>query len=229
MRTNFLLLLFLITGVHNIIGQSKTNDKNNYISLNLVSPTFSYSPRWTLGYHYVLNERYILGTELGMGSYGTSVNFAADGDWIDNKYFSIEFSPELKYIFNSKSKTKKFIAAELFYIYHRDNLKNEVYRNMSDLKFYKYDSADYQRNKFGLNLNYGLIINFSKNFGLTPKVGLGIKMRDVKFSNIANPIIENNYEESDTFFTSSNDYLTIEGFETNINFNFELQLFFKFN
>ena len=222
-----LLLFILVIEINSVFGQT-TNEKNNFLNLNLISPIYSYSPRWNLGYHRVLNRHFILGAEVGFGSYGVSINNAADADWIEDEYFSFEFSPELKYMINPADKTKMFASVDLFYIYHSDNLKDRTYEDQTDMNFYRYESADYQRHKFGLNLNYGFIINFSDTFGLIPKIGLGVKMRDVNFSNIKNPVVDNNYEESDTFFPTSNDFLTVEGFHTNVNFNFELQFYFKY-
>ena len=222
-----LLLLILVIEINSVFGQT-TNEKNNYLNLNLVSPTFSYVPRWNVGYHRVLDEHFIVGTEVGFGSYGTSINDAADADWIQDQYFSFKFSPELKYIINSLEKTKMLISADLFYVYHSDNLKDRTYADQADMNFYRYESADYQRQKFGLNLNYGFILNFSDTFGLMPKIGLGVKTRDVEFSNIKNPVVNNSFREPDTFFPTINDFLTVEGLHTNVNFNFELQFYFKY-
>ena len=222
-----LLLFILVIEINSVFGQT-TNEKNNYLNLNLISPTYSYSPRWNVGYHRVLDKHFIMGAEIGFGSYGTTINGAADADWIEDQYFSFEISPELKYVINPDKKTKMFTSVDLFYINHSDNLKDRTYADQTDMNFYRYESADYLRHKFGLNLNYGFIINFSDKFGLIPKIGLGVKMRDVKFSNIKNPVVDNNYEESDSYFPTSNDFLTVEGFHTNVNFNFELQFYFKY-
>jgi len=227
MKKTLLLVFIFILSINAAYGQNAF-DKNNFFTLNLISPTFSYTPRWNLGHHTFINKQFVLGAEIGFGSYATTINFAPDSNWIYNEYKSFEFSPELKYLFNINQKTKRFISFDVFYIYHTDNLKNKTYANQTDMNFYNYESADYQRNKFGFNLNYGLITTLSKKIGIIYKIGLGLKMRSVKFSNIVNPTIDNYYEESDTFFTTINDFQVIEGFHTNINFNFELQLYFKY-
>ena len=226
---NFLLVLLLSIGFIVITSaQSIELDKQNYVTLDLLSPIASYAPRYEIGYYRHLDERWILGAEVGFGTYATTINFAEDGNWIEKDYQSFSIAPEIKYVLNPSRKTRKFVSAELFYIYHSDKLLNRSYTNTAFTKSSSYDQADYQRNKFGLNFNYGMIINFSNRVGLIPKIGAGVKIRDVQFSNIDNLIVNDvgDYEDCSPDFVSR--HLEVEGIITRFNFNFELQFFYKF-
>ena len=226
---NFLLVLLLSFGfITNTSAQSDYFDKLNYVTLDILSPIVSYAPRYEIGYYRHLDGRWIVGAEVGYGNFATTINFAADGNWIEKDYESFSIAPEIKYILNPVRKTRKFISAELFYIYHSDKFTNRSYTNTDFTTRSNFDSADYQRNKFGLNFNYGMIINFSNSVGLIPKIGAGVKIRDVQFSNAENLILNNlnDFEDCSPDFISR--HIEVEGLITRFNFNFELQFFYKF-
>ena len=228
MKNSLLVLLLSIGFTVNIFSQSEDIDKLNYVTLDILSPITSYAPRYEIGYYRHLDDRWIVGAEVGSGTYATTIYFAEDGNWIEKDYQSFSIAPEIKYVLNPSRKTRKFVSAELFYIYHADKLLNRSYTNTSFTKSSSYDQADYQRNKFGLNFNYGMIINFSNSVGLIPKIGAGVKIRDVQFSNIDNLIVNDvgDYEDCSPDFVSR--HLEVEGLITRFNFNFELQFFYKF-
>lgn len=73
-----------------------------------------------------------------------------------------------------------------------------------------------------------MIVNFSKRVGIIPKIGAGIKMRDVEFSNQRNLVVRLDYEFSDVIIFPSSNHLKTEGFVSRFNFNLELQFFYKF-
>ena len=228
MKNYLLIVLFSLGSIWSGWSQSNYIEKKSYITFDILSPTINYSPRYEIGYYRHLDESWIVGAEVGMGNYETSINFAADGDWIEEDYLSFSIAPEIKYILNPNRKTRKFFSAQLFYIFHSDKLSNRSYTNTDFTTTSSYDRADYQRNKFGLNFNYGMIINFSNSVGLIPKIGAGVKIRDVQFSNAENLSVNNfndNYVSTPHFHSR---HLEVEGLITRFNFNFELQFFYKF-
>ncbi|WP_053992610.1 DUF3575 domain-containing protein [Mangrovimonas sp. TPBH4] len=196
-------------------SESQNEFRNKYVTFNMISFIYSNTPRWNFGYYHNINNHFTLGTEAGIGTHMTTKD-----------YFSLEFSPEIRYILNPKGSTKKFISLEGFYIYHKEEITDYTYQSETDSNEYHYDSASYKRHKYGMNLNYGMIVNFSKRTGIIPKVGLGIKMRNVVFSNIVNPTP---YEDdNEGFIPSIRNYRKVEGYHSSVNFNFELQFFYKF-
>ncbi|MEP0262418.1 hypothetical protein [Dokdonia sp.] len=233
MKNNFLLVCFLLISTHSLFGQSEEVQRKSYVTFDVLSPIASYSPAWKVGYFRKINDQFIIGAEVGIGTYGTSINFVGDGDWIENDYFKFEVSPELIYVLNPNHTFENFVSAEAFYIRHTDSFENSSYRSETNSQYFNYDSADYRRQKFGLNLNYGAIINFSKRFGLIPKVGFGVRVRSVDFSNIVNPELDPNNQGEDGGLVESvapniRDFLEIEGSVTRLNFNFDIKLFYKF-
>ena len=228
MKNHLLIVLVLFGIISNTSAQSDEFDKLNYLTFDVLSPVINYSPRYEIGYYRHLNDQWIVGAEVGIGTYDTSINFAAPGGWIEKDYRSFSIAPEIIYMRNPYRITKRFISAELFYIYHTDNFQNKSYTDTEFIKTYNYESADYQRNKFGLNLNYGMIINFSNSVGIIPKIGGGIKIRDVQFKNIENLTVSQGegFYGCTPSFTSR--HLEVEGLVTRFHFNFELQFFLKF-
>ena len=228
MKNYLLIVLFSLGFLSTIWAQSDDFSKKSYITFDVLSPVINYSPRYEIGYYRHFNEQWMLGAELGIGTYDTTINFAADGNWIEKDYKSFSIAPEIKYILNPARKTRKFISAELFYIYHSDKFSNRSYTNTDFTTTSSYDRADYQRNKFGLNFNYGMIINFSNSVGIIPKLGAGFKVRDVQYKNIENLTVS----EGEGFYgctpSFTSRHLEVAGLVTRFNFNFEMQFFFKF-
>ncbi|SFN24823.1 hypothetical protein SAMN05421738_1099 [Algoriella xinjiangensis] len=52
--------------------------------------------------------------------------------------------------------------------------------------YYTYDFADYDRKKYGLNINYSPVFTLFKGVTLMPKAGIGIKHRNINYSNSVN-------------------------------------------
>ena len=228
MKNYLLAFLYSIGFISFGSAQTDTVDKLNYVTLDIVSPITSYAPRYEIGFYRHLDDRWIVGAEVGFGNYATTINFAKEGNWIEKDYKSFSIAPEIKYILNPKRRTRKFVSAEIFYIYHSDKLSNRNYRNSNSERNYSFETADYERHRFGLNFNYGMIINFSESVGIIPKLGVGFKTRNVDFTNQKNLKYLPDYEESDVVHFTPTSHLNTEGLVTGFNFNFEIQFFYKF-
>ena len=228
MKNYLLIVLFSLGFLSTIWAQSDDFSKKSYITFDVLSPVINYSPRYEIGYYRHFNEQWMLGAELGIGTYDTSINFAAPGGWIEKDYLSFSITPEIIYMRNPYRKTKRFISAELFYIHHTDKFQDKSYTDTEFIKTYNYESADYQRNKFGLNFSYGMIINFSNSVGIIPKLVAGFKVRDVQYKNVENLTVS----EGEGFYgctpSFTSRHLEVAGLVTRFNFNFEMQFFFKF-
>lgn len=225
MKINKILLFVILSLSYSFTSaQDNVEPKAGFITLNLTSATISYCPRWDLGYYRSLNDRFIVGVEVGYGNYDSSVGFTMDNDILNEDYQLFEIRPEVMYIINPKRRTKKFFSGEIFYISHTDAFTTSRF-NENGYE-YTFDSADFKRIKYGFNLNYGMVINFTKNFGMIPKVGLGFRHRDVKYSNIVNKS-EQYYENEDFIFPSIRNFIENAGKDSGVNFVFDVKLFFR--
>jgi hypothetical protein len=228
MKSNFLLIVFLILFGNHSFGQEKIEREfNSIITFSAFSPIVNYAPRWNLGYIRKIDKRYWLGLELGYGSKDISVNFAEDGGWIKNDYKIFEIKPELYYDLRPNSKLKHLLSVEFQYVNHTDKFNNSWYFDLNDKTYYNYDFADYKRIKYGINVNYNLIFYITKNLALMPKVGIGYRKRDVQYSNLVNRIEDVFFEEEGFVAPDVNGFLRDNGDIGGFNFNLDLRIIYK--
>jgi len=222
----FALVLFLLLNCFSTKAQEEeTPKKAGFITFNMTSPLLSYAPRWDVGYYRHLNERWLLGVEVGYGNYGSAINFKMDYEVIEKDYQLFEIRPEVIYIMTPNRKSKRFFSGELYYISHTDHFTTDSYE--AGNYRYRFEQADYKRIKYGVNLNYGMIINFTKNFGIIPKIGFGWRFRDVKYSNQVGLVESLNGDEDEIEFPNTEGYITDSGKKSGPNFVFDVKLFFR--
>ena len=224
---NIIYTIVLITNL--TLAQEKSNEEfKSILTFSTFSPILSYAPRWNLGYIRKIEKRYWVGIEFGYGNKDISINSAEEGDWIKNEYKIFEIKPEIYYDLRPKSKLKHLLSLELQYLNHSDKFKNSWYYDLNDNNYYKYDFADYRRIKYGINVNYNLIYNITKNLALMQKVGIGYRKRDVQYSNIVNRIEDDFFEEPDSFVIPvGNGFLRDNGNIGGFNFNLDLKIIYK--
>ncbi len=228
-QTKRILIIFSFISLFILInGNAQTNVEKNltnksYLTLNLLSPINTLSPRWRVGYIRNLNNKWKIGLDIGFGK--RSLSFSDFGEKIGKNYQLWEIRPELYYIINPKRKTKKYFSLELFYINHKDVFYNGHYfpENGESLS---YDKSDYNRKKYGLNLKYGFIIYSKNRFGFNIYTGLGLRVRKNTFLNIINPDIVDLGPEGGDMFGFYN-YKNEEGTRFGANFSFAFKLYYK--
>lgn len=229
MKLNLKLITLIFFFTNSIFSQEKTNDFKSIATFSIFSPTISYAPRWNLGFIRKIEKRYWIGLEIGYGNQNLSVNFAEEGGWIKNDYKIFEIKPEIYYDLRPKSNLKHLLSLELQYLIHSDKFNNSWYYDIENKTYYKYDLADYQRNKYGVNINYSLIYNITKKLALMQKTGIGFRQRNVKYSDIINKIEDEYFEESDVILVPvSNGFLRDNGVNNSFNFNLDLKIIYKF-
>lgn len=197
--------------------------KKNEMTLSLVNPTLSMSPRYNVGYYYHLKPNLKVGLTVGYGNKGISL--ITDNPDTFNNYQLWEFRPEVSYLYRLNKKTPHFISFEVFYIRHTDVFYNDRYYEEGYVIVF--DQADYNRIKSGFNVNYGMQISLAPNFGMIPQVGLGLKNRVVSFDNFINKRIFPNEDNHGDVFGTSN-YLEQGGKQITLNLNADVKVFYRF-
>lgn len=204
-------------------SQNKLNSK---VSLSLFHH-LPRTPRWNIDYVYSFNERYALGMQIGYGNYtimplkfeliDTRLPFEKD-------YSLFEIRPELYYSVTPRFKTMQlFASVEFLYIKHSDKLTNYSFKDPNRAGFLYYDSATYNRTKKGVNLNITSDMNINSRFFLQVKTGLGLRLRDVQLSEI---VKTDNQSRKEVILLSQ--YLSEEGKDFGINFQFDIRIGFRF-
>ena len=212
-------------------AQDTLQEQKQVVTLSLFSPTFSYAPRYTVGYMRKVAPRWWAGLEAGYGNYGSAFAVARESgsDFITKDYKLFELRPEVYFDLRPSSKLKHLVSAEFFYINHKDHFTNDRYYAPDGYTEYMYDAADYKRIKTGVNLNYSLMFYFTNRFGLLWKTGFGIARRNVKYSNVVNKrqLAYNGDDDEGNIF-GFDGHIEDSGKRTKFNFNLDLKLFYKF-
>jgi len=201
----------------------KTTEYNNssYLTMNLLSPLNTKSPRWRIGYIKNINERWKIGFDIGYGNH--NLTFYDLGD----NYELWEIRPEFYYFLITKRKTKRYLSVEPFYINHTDLFFDGHYfpKNGESISF---DQTKYKRQKYGINLKYGFLFNSRKRIGFNFYTGLGLRIRNNSFAETINPNIVDLGPEGGDMFGFDN-YKNIEGTNFGGNFVLGLKLNYRLN
>lgn len=187
-------------------------------TFDFLTATMSQTPRLNVGYIQKMNKDIWLGIDVGYGN--KKINY---GRTFGENYQLFEIRPEIYYDLRPSKKLKHLLSFEAFYIHHTDTFRDSWFQDEN--KDYTYTKADYRRIKIGGNFNYNLMYNFGKHFGLMQKVGIGLRYRNVKYSNVQG--IENTSSFLETLDLGSN-YRRHLGNVVGVNFNLAFRFFYKF-
>jgi len=226
-----LFLLLMLSHVCCVVKAQDTivSERTSIVTLSLLAPIFSYSPRYNVGYMYKVAPRWWVGLEAGYGSAAISFGDDAD-DYMTKDYRIFELRPEVYYsLRNTSRKLKHLVSAEVFYIDHKDHFTTDTFYENGGYPEYRYDAADYRRIKTGLNINYSLLFYFSERVGLSWKTGFGVKYRNVAYTNVVNKTFVDNSgnDEGPGGWFGIDNYKGQNGSNTNLSFNLDLKLFYK--
>ena len=195
--------------------KKQVSQEECYFTFDLLSQANVLNPRWRIGYIHSLNDKWKLGMDVGLGR--DAINLYSNSDKSDFKIW--ELRPEIYYVIKSEKKMEKYISAELFYTQETSRLLDEEY-DAKEQGYYYFDSADFQRKKYGVNFKFGYFFNLNKNWGLNVYSGLGFRIRENQYSNIMNPIL---HEDADRLFINS--YQEKEGKDNGLNFSLGIKIY----
>jgi len=216
---NCLLLLLLLMVLNSVRAQDSLQAQPKSIVTLSLSPLISLAPRFKAGYIHRLPGRWWAGMVVGYnaGLYNTSYGTP--------NYRLFEVRPEIYFDLRPERKLKHLASIELFYINHTDHFTTDKYYDKVDNVYYRYDFADYKRVKTGFNINYSLLYYITPRLVLWQKAGLGLRNRNVAYSNVTNRSQSDQWE---LFEFSDSDFIEKEGSYWNVNFNLELNVAYKF-
>jgi hypothetical protein len=212
-----LLLIFILTLSNQFSAQSE--DFKSIITVSTFSPFRD--QRYNVGYMRKLSERWWIGTELAYGANGiTPINTGS----FEGKNRIFEIRPEVFYSLAPQSRLKHFVSAEAFYLNHVGKGISGNYYDRND-EYYYFNSADYKREKYGLNINYSILLHRETSwFGFMPKIGFGIRQRNISYKNMVDKMPGAPPVDGLPF-----DYqINHEGSNFGFNFNIDMKLIFKF-
>ncbi|CAD0225002.1 hypothetical protein [Chryseobacterium sp. JV274] len=162
-----------------------------------------------------------MGSEL---AYGTDKITPVNIGNFEGKNRVFEIKPEIFYSLAPQSRLKHFVSAEAFYLNQIGKNISGKYYDENDV-YYSFSSADYKRTKYGLNINYSILIHKESSwFGFMPKIGFGIRQKNISYTNMTGK--EEDYAPVDglPFDYHSNR----QGSNLSLNFNVDMKFIFKF-
>ncbi|GEQ86681.1 hypothetical protein ULMS_21890 [Patiriisocius marinistellae] len=216
---NILLTVFILTSIYATAQRTNKQERfpnadDAYITFEIFSPFYIANPRYRFGYIHPLNKTWKIGGELGIGSDETTISIAEYDDQEDFTVF--EARAQIYYVLNPTKRVNHYVSVEPFYFNQNSVIDFSSYLIDNQVRV-RYDRADYQREKLGANLLYGVFIPFGKSVGLNFYVGLGVRSRTNTYTNLVNPrtTIFNDY--NDDFFFDIEDYREDAGTTTGLN------------
>lgn len=228
MKFKFIAIICALFTFNNSQSQEKEEvNFNSFLSISIFSPTISNAPRWNVGYQRKIIDQYWLGLKLGYGDYNNTINYTKNGGQIKDNYQLFEIRPEVFYDLKPNSKLKHLISLELFYINHTDQFSNNTYYDRNQNTYFRYDLADYKREKYGFNINNNFILYLGKRLAFMQSFGVGFRHRNVSYINTVNEV-EDPFFESESIFGSGKNSIRAKGIQNGFSVNFDIQLIYTF-
>ncbi|SHI36588.1 hypothetical protein [Pseudozobellia thermophila] len=185
MKPQLSLLLLFLMGLPTAFSQedarASQNGASSYITFSPLSALDAYAPRWRVGYVQPISSHWQVGVDLGYGNKGMALVSGNIGD----AYRLCEIRPEVRYVLNPRARTIKYLSAELFYIDQANVFSNGDYEAENGDDF-TYDRANYQRQKYGMHLKFGLFVDLGKRAGFNFYGGIGFRWRQSDYFDVEN-------------------------------------------
>lgn len=201
------------------------NAKNSYLTFDLSTPANWVAPRYRFGYIHSINEKWRIGADIGFGSEHTTIKILENYDTEDYLLFEGRF--EVYHILNPTKRVNMYISGETYFIHHTERYIYDEFNSDDQDVTIRYDRADLTRNKYGVNLKFGVFVPFGDKIGVNAYIGAGPRVRDVEFSNLVNPTIADYYEDYHDGWWSNN--YQNEGVDVGFNFALGIKFFYRIN
>ncbi|MGH1516188.1 hypothetical protein [Chryseobacterium sp. JK1] len=212
-----LLLLAFFSFFKTVYAQS--DDYKSILTVSAFAPFRD--QRYNVGYMRKINERWWIGGEL---AYGTGKITPVNIGNFEGKNRIFEIKPEVFYSLAPQSRLKHFVSAEVFYLKQTGKDISGTYYDENDV-YYSFSSADYKRTKYGVNINYSILLHKESSwFGFMPKIGFGIRQKNISYANMTGREEIDAPRDGLPF-----DYhLNQQGSNLRFNFNVDMKIIFKF-
>lgn len=185
MKNHIIVFTLFIVIISNGYGQkdvdSNQANTNSYLTFSPLSTLDFHAPRMRFGYVPHLADHWKLGLDLGLGS---GLGLLSNQRESKND-FLWEVRPELYFILKPEARVIKYLSAEFFYIGQSSTLLNDSYEREDGMNL-QYDQADYERQKYGMHLKFGLFLNAGRHWGFNFYGGIGFRLKTTSFRNVIN-------------------------------------------
>ncbi|MFT5863180.1 MAG: hypothetical protein ACI828_001837 [Flavobacteriales bacterium] len=216
-----LVALFCALSIHAQETESETTtavewNDNSFLSFDISTPLLGKAARYNIGYVHHLKNRWKVGMHVGYGN--ESINFLETNE----NMTLFEVRPAVYYFTNPERKSPIYYGVELYYVNQQDTRVNGDYNAEGPEGSFAYDRADFKREKYGLNLTFGVVMNLTEKLKLNFFYGMGPRVRQISYTNAVNlrPT-----DGGDNFIYRSGSER--EGYSLGLDANLGLKLFYK--
>lgn len=186
MKKLILVLFFFLNIAQNSFSQENPMPTSN-LSIKLMPLSmFDSSPRYRIGLEYISNKKLGYTLDIGYGNYALN-QWRFSGK--EQDYSLFEIRPEIKYLFWRHKNNYLYAALEGFYINEKNIFETGHYqRENLDLEI-TFDSAKFQRQKYGAHLKLGFNLSAFERFSLDIYGGFGVARRIISYTDVVNPVV----------------------------------------
>jgi len=216
MRDYYLTFIFIVfTGIlfSQVSRDDSLLDKGSYVTFNLFTPADALNPRYRMGVVQRWDSEWMSEVSFGYGN--SDISYLGYQDRAENNYKLWEARIGLRRITQERKKSIQYVAPELFYIDHSDIINDAIFFPEGGTPS-RFDQANFNRKKYGINIKYGMILNSKKRISFDFYTGVGLGYRNNTFSNVINrQALDLRTESVDVF--SIDNYIRDDGFEFILN------------
>lgn len=200
------------------VSDSLAWDTNSFISFDISSPILlGETSRYNIGYIHHLKDRWKIGGHIGYSNESISLSDSEQ----DYRFF--ELRPALYYFTNPERNAPIYYGLELYYVNQQETRFSGQFTPENGGVLQAYDRANFKREKFGLNITFGVIANLTNRLKLNVFYGMGPRIRQIGYTNIVNQRPAQ-FEDDNGWFVSGSRF---EGYALGLDFNAGIKLLYR--
>lgn len=146
-----------------------------------------FTPRYRFGIEYISGKKFGYSLDVGFGNSFFN-QWRLSGLIWGRDYTFWEVRPEFKYLFARTKDYYFYVATELFYMDMRDLLLAGQYQKKNALIETTYESARFNKQKYGLHFKCGINVVVSEYFQVEFYAGMGLAERIIYYTDVRNPM-----------------------------------------
>jgi hypothetical protein len=154
-----------------------------------------------MGMEYHSHHHIGYSLEVGIGNSSLNQHRLKDVVWGDD-YSLFEIRPEIKWYDKEESEFATYFATEFYYLHMKDFLTSNTYYPNKNAEEFRYDSARFLKNKFGVNAKFGAKFFVWRRLMIDLYGGLGLAYRKITYYDVINAV-PNEFSETNEWWGAS--------------------------
>lgn len=187
MKHSIMVIFLSLFFIQNCFSQENCEVRNWLTFKVMPFSMIDYTPRLRLGLEYKSNKKLGYSIDFGIGNNFLN-QWRLNGMIWGQEYSFFEIRPEVKYLFKNSQNYYFYGAMEFFYIDMKDFLESGHYEKENSNVETTYESATFNKQKYGLHLKGGMNIIVSNRLNFDFYGGFGFAKRTISYTDVVNPV-----------------------------------------